>query len=315
MGKRKGNSNSSELSKQSRRELSRGRHLSQQIALAVGGNRGSEDESLSFGSEYDSSSSESDHDAEGMDQNLDQNGKNSHDDSNATESGTPSDSDSDSNDDSNARKSGTPSDSNSNNDASKSDGDSESDRIGEGLSHDSFMETDDNDESSTAQQLQDQQIGRRRQRLTLMRRLHNDGNHGLPPMLRCDGQHPMRRVVFALPAFVPATDRRGASLDLKQFTLPGATVVRAIDGSAQYLWFCSCSPENVVIKRTAEALHMMAGGCSDVKSATCDCVQFCQAILSNSGVDVGDMIEVAPMHHADDDGGSGRGKLHTLCSC
>ena len=126
---------------------------------------------------------------------------------------------------------------------------------------------------------------------------------------------PCRVEPFALPAFVPATDRRGASLDLKQFTLPGATVVRAIDGSAQYLWFCSCSPENVVIKRTAEALHMMAGGCSDVKSATCDCVQFCQAILSNSGVDVGDMIEVAPMHHADDDGGSGRGKLHTLCSC
>src|SRR6056300_1118607 len=110
MGKRKGNSNSSELSKQSRRELSRGRHLSQQIALAVRGNRGSEDESLSFGSEYDSSSSESDHDAEGMDQNLDKNGKNSHDDSNARESlsVTPSDSDSDSNDDSNARKSGTP---------------------------------------------------------------------------------------------------------------------------------------------------------------------------------------------------------------
>ena len=152
---------------------------------------------------------------------------------------------------------------------------------------------------------------KQRKRQCFMKKLV-PGSYGLPPMLTCDGEHPMRMAVFCLPAFVPEREsvkgsgRATARLDLNHWTLPGAAVVRASDDTAQYLWFCNCSAENIVIKRTAEALHSMAGGCSDVKSAECECVQYCQAILSKADVDVGTLIKHSPMHSYYDDDCAGR---------
>lgn len=326
MSKRKGNSREE---RSNERRLSRGQALSRQVARRVW--RDHDVGSLSFGSEY-SSVSESEHDMEAMDEDLDDRDRSpcqdispgrgvedisdeglyaSAEGKGRSESGWGKSDDAGGSDSQNASGSDSDRNSNSDNDVCREEGEGE--RLGDEVSSD--WSEDSVDECTAAQCREQEQNLHRRQRRALMRRLDRDGHNGLPPMLRCDGQHPMRRVVFALPAFVPATEKRGASLDLKQFTMPGATVVRAIDGSAQYLWFCSCSPENVVIKRTAEALHMMAGGCSDVKSAACECVQYCQAILSTSDVGVGEVIEMSPMHYADDDGGGGQGKSHLLCSC
>jgi hypothetical protein len=140
-----------------------------------------------------------------------------------------------------------------------------------------------------------------RQRRALMIKL---GGQALPPMLYSDPNSPMQRAVFALPAFVSATEgkagvgRYKARLELSTWTLPGVTRVREQDGTARHVWFCNCCPEHVCIKRTAEALHTMAGGCSDLHSAACECVQYCQSVLNNGGRDVEEIIRISPTYVA-----------------
>ena len=193
-------------------------------------------------------------------------------------------------------------------------GESEDKGEGEDEGEDSNLSRQSDEGEVTAAQLRvAQREEHRRQRRALMSRLVGDSS-GMPSMLHCNGEHPMPRVVFALPGFVPAKEsaqgrgRSGARLDLSRITLPGATAVRAEDDTAQFLWFCDCSAQHVVIKRTAEALHTMAGGCSEVQSADCECVQYCQAILSKSGMDVGDMIRMSPMHYCNEDVGHAPGE-------
>ena len=199
-------------------------------------------------------------------------------------------------------------------------GEDEGEGEGEGEGEDSNLSRESDEEEVTAAQLRvAQREEHRRQRRALMRRLVGDSS-GMPSMLHCNGEHPMPRVVFALPGFVPAKERvqgrgrSGARLDLSRITLPGATAVRAEDDTAQFLWFCDCSAQHVVIKRTAEALHTVAGGCSDVQSADCECVQYCQAILSKSGMDVGDMIRMSPMHYGNEDVGHAPGESRIFCN-
>ena len=199
-------------------------------------------------------------------------------------------------------------------------GEGEDEGEGEGEGEDSNLSWESDEEEVTAAQLLvAQREEHRRQRRALMSRLVGDLS-GMPSMLHCNGEHPMPRVVFALPGFVPAKEsargrgRSGARLDLSRITLPGATAVRAEDDTAQFLWFCDCSAQHVVIKRTAEALHTVAGGCSDVQSADCECVQYCQAILSKSGMDVGDMIRMSPMHYDNEDVGHAPGESRIFCN-
>jgi hypothetical protein len=121
-----------------------------------------------------------------------------------------------------------------------------------------------------------------------------------PPVFHLDGNNPMEMAVFALPTFVPATEGKNgigrfrSRLNLHIWTKPGVAKVRKHDGTVRHLWFCNCSPANVCIKRTADALWMMAGGCDDVSSAQCGCVAYCQSILDNGGCDVEEIIRISP---------------------
>jgi hypothetical protein len=147
-----------------------------------------------------------------------------------------------------------------------------------------------------------------RQRRALMIKL---GGNALPPMLHADGNSPMQMAVFALPAFMSATEskagvgRSKARLDVGKWTLPGVTRVLEQDGTSRHVWFCNCSPDGVCIKRTAEALHTMAGGCSDVHSAACDCVQYCQSVLIQGDRDVEEIIRISPTYLAPYGAGEG----------
>jgi hypothetical protein len=160
----------------------------------------------------------------------------------------------------------------------------------------------------------DPSVDQLRQHRGLMKKLCGDV---LPPWLRSDGNNPMGMAVFAVSAFIAATEgakgvgRHKARLDLRRWTMPGVAKVRNLDGSARHVWFCNCCPKNVCIKRTAEALHTMAGGCSDVESASCECVQYCQSVFDKAGYDVEELISLSPKYVAPDGPGD---RCHPPCT-
>jgi hypothetical protein len=156
------------------------------------------------------------------------------------------------------------------------------------------------------QRLEDDSVPALRQHRQLVAKICGDA---LPPVLHLDGHNPVQMAVFALPTFVPATEGKNgvggfkSRLDLRKWRMPGVIKVRQLDGSARDLWFCDCCPQNVVIKRTAEACYMIAGGCADVDSAQCECVAYCQSVLVNSACDVDEIIEHSPKHGGPDESG------------
>lgn len=124
-----------------------------------------------------------------------------------------------------------------------------------------------------------------------------------PPSLYRAGDHPVQMAVWGVPEFVPAsksnrgTRRATSRLNLHRWSTPGVAVVRESDDSARAVWFCDCNAENVQKFRHIEALHSMAGGCSDIESTGCQCVRYCAGVLDDGGLSVEDMIRNAPTYH------------------
>lgn len=124
-----------------------------------------------------------------------------------------------------------------------------------------------------------------------------------PPLLYRAGDNPVHMAVWGVPGFVPASEsnrgsgRATSRLNLHDWSTPGVAVVRESDDSARAVWFCNCTAENVQKYRFIEALHSMAGGCSDLESACCSCVLYCAGVLDDGGLSVEDTIRNAPTYH------------------
>ena len=130
---------------------------------------------------------------------------------------------------------------------------------------------------------------------------------GFPPMLSCHKEVPLKSATFALPAFLPSKPgvpgrarAVRASVDLQKFSMPCVALVREADDTARPVWSCDCCAKNICIQRTVEALHMVAGGCSDVVSADCACVRYCQDMMLITESDVEEIIMFSPVHEPED---------------
>ena len=117
----------------------------------------------------------------------------------------------------------------------------------------------------------------------------------------------LKSVTFALPAFKPGTSevnstsirRLQPSLDLKSFSYPCVMLVRNDDENAKELWSCNCSSVNDSVQRQAKALHTIKGGCSDLESAQCVHVLYCQTMLKTFPLVLEEIIKLSLWHDVD----------------
>jgi hypothetical protein len=128
---------------------------------------------------------------------------------------------------------------------------------------------------------------------SMCRAMHDGfGQQGLPLIVRRHAQAALRGAKFAVPGMktkpVPATVSaalKKTTLDLNVFHMPGVGIARGEhDETVCHVWFCDCSAQNISIERSAESLHMYAGGCSSLSDAECDHVKYCQYALSKCGI-------------------------------